>query len=64
MGSISLGWALVAGRKRVPSPATGKTALLIFVTLFIDSLNVYRLGVAHLPGAANLYYLAKSQRFL
>ena len=29
-GSISLGWALVAGRKRVPSPAAGKTAFLIF----------------------------------
>src|ERR1039457_3939105 len=27
MGNISLGWALVAGRKRVPSPAAGKTAL-------------------------------------
>src|SRR4030095_15231088 len=26
-GSISLGMALVAGRKRVPMPATGKTAL-------------------------------------
>src|SRR5947209_1458488 len=26
-GSISLGWAFVAGRKRVPSPAAGKTAL-------------------------------------
>ena len=26
-GSISLGWALVAGRKRVPQPAAGKTAL-------------------------------------
>src|SRR5262249_49964452 len=25
-GSISLGWALVAGRKRVPRPAAGKTA--------------------------------------
>src|ERR1700758_525220 len=25
-GSISLGWALVAGRNRVPSPAAGKTA--------------------------------------
>src|SRR5690554_5475442 len=30
MGSISLGLALVAGRKRVPMPATGKTALVIF----------------------------------
>src|SRR5712691_2629529 len=30
-GSISLGCALVAGRKRVPSPAAGKTAFLTFV---------------------------------
>jgi hypothetical protein len=29
MGSISFGWAFVAGRKRVPSPAAGKTALRI-----------------------------------
>src|SRR5580692_3575893 len=29
-GSISLGWALVAGRKRVPRPAAGKTALRTF----------------------------------
>jgi hypothetical protein len=28
-GSISLGLALVAGRKRVPMPATGNTALVI-----------------------------------
>src|SRR5260221_14790765 len=28
-GSISLGCALVAGRKRVPSPAAGKTAFRI-----------------------------------
>src|SRR6476659_10042327 len=27
-GSISLGWALVTGRKRVPSPAAGITALV------------------------------------
>src|ERR1700724_4453523 len=26
-GSISLGWALVTGRKRVPRPAAGNTAL-------------------------------------
>jgi len=26
-GSISLGWALVAGRKRVPRPAAGNTGL-------------------------------------
>ncbi|KAG1243331.1 hypothetical protein G6F66_015688 [Rhizopus arrhizus] len=29
IGSISFGTVLVAGRKRVPSPATGKTALRI-----------------------------------
>ena len=29
IGSISFGLALVTGRKRLPSPATGKTALLI-----------------------------------
>src|SRR5688572_30022384 len=33
IGSISLGEALVAGRKRVPSPATGNTALVIFAEL-------------------------------
>ena len=27
-GSISLGWDLVAGRSRVPKPATGTTAML------------------------------------
>ena len=30
-GSISLGVALVAGRKRVPRPAAGTTALVTFV---------------------------------
>src|SRR3977135_1319205 len=30
IGSISLGWALVAGRKRVPSPAAGNTAFRTF----------------------------------
>ncbi len=33
-GSISLGWALVAGRKRVPSPAAGMTALRTFTMRF------------------------------
>src|SRR3954465_1170584 len=33
IGSISLGLALVAGRKRGPSPPTGNTALVIRVTL-------------------------------
>src|SRR5437660_2256535 len=30
-GSISFGWALVAGRNRVPRPAAGNTALRIFI---------------------------------
>src|ERR1700693_3941826 len=30
-GSISFGWALVAGRNRVPSPAAGKTAFLTLI---------------------------------
>src|ERR671924_2335260 len=30
-GSISLGWAFVAGRNRVPSPAAGKTPLRTFI---------------------------------
>src|SRR6266567_2276905 len=32
-GSISLGSALVAGRKRVPSPAAGNTALQTFIVI-------------------------------
>jgi hypothetical protein len=35
--SISLGMALVAGKKRVPKPAAGKTALRTFV--FIEVLR-------------------------
>ncbi|GIX26608.1 MAG: hypothetical protein KatS3mg123_0489 [Burkholderiales bacterium] len=38
MGSISLGLALVAGRKRVPSPATGNTALVIGSMEYLLSL--------------------------
>src|SRR6516164_5062571 len=36
-GSISLGWALVTGRKRVPRPAAGKIALR---TVILDNLSV------------------------
>ena len=35
MGSISFGEALVAGKKRVPKPATGKTALRTRCVVFI-----------------------------
>ncbi|OPZ74254.1 MAG: hypothetical protein BWY80_00659 [Firmicutes bacterium ADurb.Bin456] len=33
MGSISLGWALVAGKKRSPRPAAG---IIAFLTFFIN----------------------------
>src|SRR5215813_12038162 len=33
IGSISFGWAFVAGRNRVPSPAAGKTALRTFAII-------------------------------
>ncbi|MGV8713148.1 MAG: hypothetical protein ACWA6R_11440, partial [Nitrosomonas sp.] len=39
MGSISFGFALVAGKKRVPNPAAGKTAFLIG---FMDSILLNR----------------------
>src|SRR5215510_9920526 len=32
-GSISFGWALVAGRNRVPNPAAGKTAFAMRISL-------------------------------
>src|SRR6266446_6995413 len=32
-GNISFGWALVAGKKRVPRPAAGKTALRTFMVM-------------------------------
>src|SRR5580704_1660641 len=40
IGSISLGWALVAGRKRVPSPAAGNTALRTFIFMEIFRFQV------------------------
>ena len=46
-GSISLGMALVAGRKRVPRPAAGKTALRTFgiiptiVAILSNGISIY-----------------------
>jgi hypothetical protein len=37
---ISFGMDLVAGRKRVPIPATGKTALVTFLGFIIALLKV------------------------
>jgi hypothetical protein len=36
IGNISLGCALVAGRKRLPRPATGKTAFVIFGMIYFS----------------------------
>src|SRR5215218_8597485 len=44
MGSISFGCALVAGRKRVPRPATGNTALVTWLNLFIGDCCYWRGG--------------------
>src|ERR671930_63978 len=41
-GSISFGLALVTGRKRVPRPATGNTALVIFFISFLNGLREQR----------------------
>src|SRR5579875_1266815 len=63
-GSISLGIDLVAGKKRVPKPAAGKTALrtLLFIVLFDSSFpSVLRLPTAtedsieHLSGCLPAY---------
>src|SRR5437879_3258392 len=42
MGSISLGWALVAGRKRVPRPAAGMTALRILMPFILPQRGIRR----------------------
>src|SRR5918994_5704154 len=49
MGSISLGLALVAGRNRVPRPATEKTAVLISAAWVTAHLRRIRRS-AMIPG--------------
>src|SRR2546425_3846163 len=39
-GNISLGWALVAGKKRVPKPAAGKTAFEMRMLLLAPQIIV------------------------
>ncbi len=59
IGSISLGWALVAGRKRVPRPAAGMTALVtagltgavLDMASTVGGLGSAGLGHPALPGA-------------
>src|SRR5262245_42857682 len=48
MVSISFGIALVAGRTRVPRPATGKTALRIFmgVAVYLEGTRELELLIA------------------
>src|SRR6266581_2923734 len=57
-GSISLGCALVAGRKRVPRPAAGKTAFRIF---FMTAGNAITRVPRALPGRATLNGHARPQ---
>jgi hypothetical protein len=40
MSSNSLGIAFVAGKNRIPNPATGKTTFLIFFS-FISSTHIF-----------------------
>src|SRR3989337_447525 len=50
IGSISLGLALVTGKKRVPKPATGNTALVTRFIFLIPDLyekGKYNNGAAH-----------------
>src|SRR5688572_18929352 len=56
-GSISLGLALVAGRKRVPRPATGNTAFLMGIVSFCSSG-----GGLDLPGQMGLITIRAEQR--
>src|SRR6266511_3384196 len=57
-GSISLGCALVAGRKRVPRPAAGKTAFRIF---FMTAGNATTRLREAIPGHATLNDHARPQ---
>src|ERR1700753_2673255 len=53
IGSISLGVALVAGKKRVPNPAAGKTALRTFIN---DMRCSYSPAPAMVPTASMLKF--------
>lgn len=56
IGSISLGQAFVAGKKRVPKPAAGITALVIFPILtapFLLQLLLYLFLFKHFFAACN-----------
>src|SRR5580700_9215325 len=55
-GSISFGWALVAGKKRVPRPAAGNTALRTFMGMEA-SLVVSSLVVGCVTSVAGQLYL-------
>lgn len=49
--SISLGLALVAGRKRVPRPATGKTALVTALVLNGITIPIYVINLLFISTA-------------
>src|SRR5262245_59945559 len=55
-GSISLGWALVAGRNRVPSPAAGMTAFRTFVIAPpLRGAEVYPSGATRRPSRSPIH---------
>src|SRR6202022_4143370 len=57
IGNISFGCALVAGKKRVPNPAAGKTALRIGVTISLYLLGFLVFFVADRWGGASGFTL-------
>src|ERR1019366_5950550 len=63
-GNISLGLALVAGKNRVPSPATGKTALVITLVIssFLQQLQQSRFVEYSNPQLLRLVQLAAGVR--
>src|SRR5205823_13687458 len=53
IGKSSFGTALVAGRKRVPKPATGMTAFLSFIDIGLNDPS--RFSLFHLLARFTLY---------
>ncbi len=56
-GSISLGWLLVTGRNRVPSPAAGMTALRTVLVIEVSS----RVGTPPKSGRSGYWQLVNSR---
>src|SRR3989442_11224793 len=59
-GSISLGWAFVAGRNRVPNPAAGKTAFVMRIVL-ISSHSLTGCALSGLHSLRSLNHRAHAE---